>query len=381
MKTDRTHSTRSSVGIRRVDVTLGRRVAVMCARARLIAVLVVLVVACRVVAASMATPAGEQAQTSPLDPSLRTDFLEGAGQLPRLRSLLISVDGRMVEEHYYRGATADRAANLKSASKSIVSILVGIAIDHGDIPSVDQSIGTYFPDYFSEEQDRAKAAITIQDLLTMQAGLETTSNRNYGRWVQSADWVRHILSRPMLDRPGRRRSYSTGNTHLLSAILTESTGMSTLAFGRRYLAQPLGFTLPAWLQDPQGIYFGGNEMQMTPRAMLSVGELVLADGMLDGRQIVSESWVRESMVPRSISERSGQEYGYGWWLRTMANYRAYYAWGFGGQFIFVVPDLQLVVTMTSSPNLGEGRRQHLRALYEMVEEQIIPAVRRAALAD
>ena len=215
----------------------------------------------------------------------------------------------------------------------------------------------------------------------MRSGLETTSNRNYGRWVQSGNWVRHVLTRPMVARPGGRRVYSTGNSHLLSAILTKATGMSTLEFGRAHLGRPLGFTLPAWLRDPQGVYFGGNEMQMTPRDMLKIGELYLHRGTRDGRRVVSEAWVHASLVPRTRSRFSGRQYGYGWWMRTMAGRRVYYAWGYGGQFIFVVPDVDMVVALTSSPDPGEGRRSHLRAVYNMVEDQLIPAAVRTRTAE
>ena len=211
----------------------------------------------------------------------------------------------------------------------------------------------------------------------MRSGLETTSNRNYGRWVQSANWVRHVLSRPVVDRPGGRMIYSTGNTHLLSAILTEATGMSTLEFGRRYLAEPLGIALPAWQRDPQGIYFGGNEMVLTPPDMLRIGELYLRGGTLDGRRIVPKEWVQASLTPRTTSRFSGRQYGYGWWMRVLAGRQAYYAWGYGGQFIFIVPDLKLVVAMTSVPTPGDERRGHTRALYDLVEDQIIPAAERS----
>lgn len=343
-------------------------------------VVLAVVVIGALVAASGAAPGAalpdDSLPTSPLDPVLRTELLSRADQLPRLRSLLVSVDNQLVEEHYYHGASSQRAANLKSASKSIISLLVGIAIDLGFVAGVNQTITDYFSEYFGDDAGFSKTRITVGHLLSMQSGLETTSNRNYGRWVQSGNWIRHILTRPMIDQPGGRRIYSTGNTHLLSAILTEASGMSTLEFGRRYLAEKLGFSLPGWLQDPQGIYFGGNEMQMTPRAMLSVGQLVLSCGTYAGTRVVSEAWILASLEPRSRSERSGREYGYGWWMRTLAGYQAYYAWGYGGQFIFVVPDLRLVVTTTSSPIPGEGRRAHLRSLYDLVEQQIIPAVER-----
>ena len=225
-------------------------------------------------------------------------------ELPRLRSLLVSVDGEIVEEHYFNGATARRVANLKSASKSIISILVGIAIDRGYVTGVDQAIADFFGDEL-HNADAVKHTITVEDLLTMRSGLETTSNRNYGRWVQSRHWVRHVLTRPMVDAPGGRMVYSTGSTHLLSAIVTRASGMSTLEFGRRYLARPLGITLPVWMRDPQGIYFGGNEMQMTPRDMVAIGELYRRGGAIDGLEIVSAQWIRASLVPRTRSRWSG----------------------------------------------------------------------------
>ncbi len=300
-------------------------------------------------------------------------------ELPRLRSLLVSVDGEIVEEHYFNGATARRVANLKSASKSIISILVGIAIDRGYVTGVDQAIADFFGDEL-HNADAVKHTITVEDLLTMRSGLETTSNRNYGRWVQSRHWVRHVLTRPMVDAPGGRMVYSTGSTHLLSAIVTRASGMSTLEFGRRYLARPLGITLPVWMRDPQGIYFGGNEMQMTPRDMVAIGELYRRGGAIDGLEIVSAQWIRASLVPRTRSRWSGRYYGYGWWMRALAGHPAHYAWGYGGQFIFVIPDLEAVIVATSSPNPGEGRRWHRRGLDALIEGHVVPGIRRARLA-
>ena len=297
--------------------------------------------------------------------------------LPRLRSLLLSIDGELVEERHYNGATERSVANLKSASKTIIGILVGIAIDLGHVTGVEQPIADFFPEVIGAADDPVKRGITVGDLLTMRSGLETTSNRNYGRFVASRNWVGHVLTRPMVDRPGGRMVYSTGSSHVLSAILTKATGMSTLAFGRRYLAEPLGITLPAWPQDPQRIYFGGNEMRMTPRDMLKIGELYLRLGAINGRQVVSEGWVHESLVPRTRSRFSGRQYGYAWWMRTLAGRRVYYAWGYGGQFIFVVPDLDATIVVTSSPSPGEGRREHLGAVYDLVEHRIIPAAARA----
>jgi CubicO group peptidase (beta-lactamase class C family) len=309
-------------------------------------------------------------QSSPSPPVSFDDALALAGELPRLHSLLISHRGTLLIERYYNGARATRAANVKSAAKSVISALVGIAIERQLIPGVDTPIATYFPG-LEKDRDPRKKAITIEELLTMRAGLESTSNRNYGAWVQSRNWVQYALARPLLSEPGTEMDYSTGNTHLLSAILTQVTRSGTWQFANDALAKPLGFTLARWPRDPQGIYFGGNDMLMTPRQMLAFGELYLNEGRANGRQVVPEDWIERSWIPRGRSGWSGQQYGYGWWVRDLGEHRAYYAWGFGGQYIFIVPDLDLVVVTTSSPTVAEDRRSHRRTVFDLVEHLVV----------
>jgi CubicO group peptidase (beta-lactamase class C family) len=298
--------------------------------------------------------------------------LEIADTLPRLHSLLISQDGELLVEQYFNGRDASSIANVKSASKSVISALVGVATREGFIAGVQQPIGDFFGDRLSGAENRNKNNITVGDLLTMQSGLETTSNRNYGAWVQSRDWVGFALEQPLERPPGTLMEYSTGNTHLLSAILTIATGDSTLAYARHALGEPLGFHLAQWPRDPLGIYFGGNDMEFTPRQMLAFGELYLNGGLADGRQVVPTEWVDASLQARAVSTReSGRYYGYGWWLREMAGYMTPYAWGYGGQFIVLVPELNLVVVTTSSSLPSEERRPHLRQLYDLFEFQIV----------
>ena len=154
-------------------------------------------------------------------------------------------------ERYFNGRRATTPANIKSASKSIISALVGIAID-AQTPVADAA-DRYL---VSRSARRAPSApITIEDLLTMRSGLESTSNRNYGAWVQSPNWVRHALAQAAVGTPGTEMIYSTGNTHLLSAILTRVTATSTWQFAQEALAKPLGFTLAPWMRDPQGDLF------------------------------------------------------------------------------------------------------------------------------
>ena len=278
----------------------------------------------------------------------------------------------MLVEQYFNSTRPTNLTNIKSASKSVVSALVGIALDRGIIKDVTQPIGGYFPDLLAGEDNRRKRAITIEDLLTMRSGLETTSNRNYGAWVVSSNWVRFALNQTLIRTPGARMDYSTGNTHLLSAILTRLTGTSTWQFARDFLAKPMGFSLAQWPRDPQGIYFGGNDMTMTPKQMMAFGRMYLNGGRANGRQVVPAQWVEASFVARTPSPRErGRFYGYGWWIRQLAGHATFYAWGYGGQFVFLVPDLALVVVTTSSSNPGEGRGRHLRDIYRIVEDHIV----------
>jgi CubicO group peptidase (beta-lactamase class C family) len=308
-----------------------------------------------------------------LDHVLHARALERAQDLPRLRSLLVSIDGQLVEERYFSGARATNPANLKSVSKSILSALVGIALERGYLKSLDENIGKFFPEHLADVDDAQKKSITIEDLLTMRSGLESTSNVNYGRWVQSNNWVRYALSRPLVAEPGEQMIYSTGNSHLLSALLTKAAKMSTFELARRYLAEPLGVPMPPWVRDPQGIYLGGNEMHWTPRGMLAFGELYLNGGRMGDKQILPEAWVKESTKPRTHSRWSGRGYGYGWWIDRLGGHETYYAWGHGGQFIFIVPALRMVVVTTSLPLPGEGRREHQHAIYDLMNEDLIPA--------
>jgi CubicO group peptidase (beta-lactamase class C family) len=317
------------------------------------------------VAASAARPS-----TPPLE-----DAAEAASQLPRLHSLLVSWRGELVLERYFNGARPTRSANIKSASKSIMATLVGIAIDRGLIAGVRQPIALFFPELLSVPRGSGKQDITIEDLLTMRSGLESTSNRNYGAWVQSRDWVRHALNRPLVRPPGTDMVYSTGNSHLLSAIVTKAARKSTWQFAQETLAGPLGFTLARWPQDPQGIYFGGNDMLLTPRQMVAFGQLYLNRGRANGRQILSSSWIDEALVPRVESSREANRfYGYGWWMRELAGRQVYYAWGFGGQYIFLIPALDLVVVTTSSTAISEERWSHRLGVFDLVERLVIEPV-------
>ncbi len=319
-----------------------------------------------IVAATTSAPA-----PLPLDSLRLAAVYVRAAALPRLRSLLVQQHGTIVGERYFHGATAARAANIKSASKSVISALVGVALAEGALHGLDQPLAELLPEQ-ARALDNAKRAINLEDLLTMRAGLQSTSFGGYGAWVSSRNWVQDALRRPMVDEPGHRGGdmiYSTGTSHLLSAALTRATGTSTFEYARRKLAAPLGITLRPWAADPQGIYLGGNEMHMTPRDMVKFGQLYLNRGRApDGTQLLPEAWIDSSWVSRTRSRFNDNHYGYGWWIREAAGHPVYFAWGYGGQYIFVVPSLDLVVVTTSDPNAPSRSGSHRDGIYGMMEE-------------
>ena len=327
------------------------------------------------------TPAAERAAHSARRAPPRPVVLADAGldrvfaradALPRLRSLLVFHRDTLRRERYYRGARAEQPANIKSASKSVVSALVGIAIARGHLRDVRQPLAELLP-VETRGLDTARA-ITLEDLLTMRAGLRSTSFDQYGAFVSSRNWVNHALTRPVVAARGEGGPmiYSTGSTHVLSAVLTRATKQSTWAFGRRSLA-PLGIRLRPWTTDPQGVFFGGNEMRMTPREMLAFGRLYLDGGRTpDGTQLLPRAWIDSSWVPRTTSGWSGNAYGYGWWIREAHGHRVYFAWGYGGQFIFVVPSASLVVVATSDPTPERRDGAHLDAVHDLVDELLAP---------
>lgn len=316
--------------------------------------------------------------TTGLDAALLEQADAAAEALPRLHTMIVARDGQRLFERVYRGPDLDTPVNVKSASKSVIAALGGIAIGRGLFESVDQPISDFLQDRFPAQPDPRLREVTIGHLLSMQAGLGSTSGGNYGAWVSSRDWVRAALARPFEAEPGGRMVYSTGTSHLASACLTRASGRSTLALTRGWLGEPLGIDVPAWPADPQGIYFGGNDMRLSPLALLTFGELYRNDGMHDGTRVLPEGWVKASWDGRGTSRWSGNPYGYGWWIRRSGGHDVYFAWGYGGQMVFVVPAMNMTVVMTSDPSPMDSRGGHVDALHGLLDRVLVPAAERGA---
>jgi CubicO group peptidase (beta-lactamase class C family) len=238
------------------------------------------------------------------------------------------------------------------------------------LKGTDQKIAPLLADRLPDNPDPRLAEVTIGNLLSMQAGLGRMSGPNYGRWVSSRDWVRAALAEPFAGDPGGGMLYSTGNTHLLSAILTRQTGRSTLELAREWLAPLEGFAIADWERDPQGIYLGGNQMAMTPRSLLAFGELYREKGMAGGVRVLPEEWIAESWRPRTQSVFHEDHYGYGWFLTQMAGHQTAYAWGYGGQMLYITPSLGLTVVMTSTENAPSARSGHRDELHALMRSII-----------
>ena len=288
-----------------------------------------------------------------------------------IRSFLLQQNGELIIEEYRKGMHAAKTINIKSASKSILSLLVGIAIEQGHLPGVDQKIATFFPEYFKTRPDPEKASITVQDLLTMRAGLASTSRANYGRWVISENWVDYVLSRPLVEKPGAEMVYSTGTTHLLSVILTRATGMTTRAYAKKYLFDPLDISIGGWDRDPQGYYMGGNNLALSPASLLKIGTMVMNGGVYQGRQIVPRDWIAESMQVYTRSQFNPYDYGYLWWQRELKGHTVLFAWGNGGQYVFMIPSLKTVMVITSISEKQAANRASRYRLFDFVENRLI----------
>lgn len=317
-----------------------------------------------------------QAVSAPVDKLSVPQATRAAADLDRLHSVLVAVDGDIVYAQVFAGPDLAEPVNIKSLSKTVHSIVVGAAIDRGVINSTDQSI-TELVDVPKEASPRV-AEVTVGNLLSMQAGLGRTSGPNYGEWVTSDNWVDYALSRPFVAEPGGDMLYSTGSYHILAAALTKTTGRSLLALTRDWLGQPLDIRIPPWQRDPQGIYFGGNNMRLSPLALLQIGELYRNRGLHNGERVISEAWIDQALEPRGTSRYTSDRYGYGWFMTELAGYDTYYGRGYGGQMLYVIPALKMTAVMTADPT-PPSSPYFMRKLDGLLVDYLIPSIRTTAL--
>lgn len=270
-----------------------------------------------------------------------------------IRSFLIVKNGKLVVEEYFHGADAKSAFNIKSCTKSILSALVGIAIDKGFIESADNRMLDYFPEYKNQVKDSNYFKITIKDLLTMQEGLDVKPKTFKSFTIKEA-----LLESRFNTEKYKSFEYSSPGTEILSALVTKVSGMSLNELAYKELCKPIGIHIRNWPKASDGVNIGGADSYLTTRDMARFGYLYLQNGNIDGKQIISEKWIKESTVSYdslysrfSCVEQTG--YGYLWRIGRQSGYSFYSASGYGGQAIVIFPELNLVMAFTHFWRNGE----------------------------
>jgi CubicO group peptidase (beta-lactamase class C family) len=275
-----------------------------------------------------------------------------ASQVSNLRCLVVWHNGTIVREAYYGTAGPGIAHDVLSVTKSVTALLVGIALEKGYIESIDQPMGDFLrPIYPSIPQE--KANITIRHLLTMSGGFqwhELSVPSDYSNWMNSANQVQYMLDRPLVAQPGQVFAYDSGALHLLSVIVSQATGRQTKDFAQEYVFNPLGIGERNWEVDHQGYNNGAAGLQITPHDMVKLGELVLNHGEYGDKRVVSSDWIDQMTRTQIFTGDTlpyGPGYGYCWWIGQSGGMGYAFANGWGGQFIVVVPDENLVVVATN----------------------------------
>jgi len=301
------------------------------------------------------------------------------GKYGKVHALIIMRDDEVILEEYFRGYQRDDLHPLFSATKSIISALIGIAIHQGKINSVQDKMLSFFSEYQNNiaNLDSLKERITIEDLLTMRSGLQWKGDDIDGMtMIESSDWIKFMLDLPMQDPPGNSFVYSSGNAMLLAGIINNSTGISPHEFAERHLFQPLGINRWEWETAPNGFSIGGWGLHLRPIDMVKIGQLFLRDGRWDNQQIIPGDWVKKS-TQRVVIVDKAFDYAYQWWLynenhkvgELLKTNDAFFAYGHGKQCIWIIPHLELVVVSTA---LNENNGFWSHALFW---DYVLPAVK------
>jgi len=269
-----------------------------------------------------------------------------------------------------------------SVTKSITATLVGIALEEGYLESVNQTVADFLP-VESETLNSALGQVTIRNLLTMTCGHdwhEIGAPSEFMNFVNAPNQLNYIFQKPIIHKPGTVFNYSDGAAHLVSVILTKAAGMSASEFADTYLFGPVGIGNKIWYTDKQGYSYGGVRLCLGNRDMLKIGFLYLNDGYYNGRQIVSSAWI-DSVTSFKISTHNLipflSEYGYFWWLGRAHGHDFFCANGYGGQFILVVRELNLVISARTDYRVSESRAgENWYNVLNIIVNRILPAVNR-----
>lgn len=274
-----------------------------------------------------------------------------AAAMPRFRSLLVARHGKLVAENYFGGASSATVFDLRSVTKSVVSMLTGIAIQNGSLPDIDATVGAYIDAPYS--LDAGDRAVSVRQLLTMSSRYQWNENSadDYNLWVLSTDHVQFLLDRRQTD-PAGTFTYNSAAVNLLGQVLQDAVAKPLPDFATEVLFQPIGITSVRWEDLEPNMVNAGSGIKMTAPDLLRFGQLLLQRGRSASRQVVPESWIDAGTTPQfnwreQYGAQRGTTYGYLWWVAQPPATVATFAWGYGGQFAYVVPSLDMVVVATT----------------------------------
>ncbi|RUS47773.1 serine hydrolase [Cohnella sp. AR92] len=303
-----------------------------------------------------------------------------------LRSCLISRRGELVFERYRNPGDGSEIADTHSVTKSFLSALVCIAMDRELLPGPDTLASEFFP-RLGVDEDPRKRSITLEHLLTMSAGFEWTEfggRNSFPKMTRSPRWADFVLELPLMDKPGDRMTYNSGISQLLSSLLSRAVGMTAARFAEEELFGPLGIGSYEWESDPQGVNTGGFGLHLRPADLLKFGQLYLQQGRWGDRQLVSAGLAERSVRPalRSRDHREGW-YGWHWWSDRYSGEESsasvgssaaamdyFFARGYGGQFIYVVPSRDAVVVLTNDKRKKD--RMPVSVFRELIAPRLFP---------
>jgi CubicO group peptidase (beta-lactamase class C family) len=306
-----------------------------------------------------------------MDSGLLADLVERVAGDDGLDSVLVVRNGYVVVDAVVYPFPKQTLHVLASCAKSVVGTLIGMAIDRGLLAGVDVPVVEILADDAPAKVDDLKASMTVEDLLTMSTGLECRDSYLYN-WagmpamVASDNWVAYVLALPMSEEPGDRFEYCNGSSMLLSAVLSDATGVSAADFAAEVLFEPLGISEYEWPASPRGVTIGMGELRLRPDDLAKVGLLYLREGRWEGEQLVPRRWVEDSTTPRIEAGTLSDHYGYQWWADDSGYAMAL---GAGGQYLIVVPEQRLVVVFTAGL---PGER--FSVPEELAVEYVLPAV-------
>ena len=324
-----------------------------------------------------------------------TEIVDSSKSVTDLRSLLVVKNDKLIFEKYYNEKNDLRPQHLQSVTKSIVSLLVGIAIDKEYILNEMAPVGEYFPDYFSKHNSQKKQEITIQQLLTMTTGLGFSDHASYSKYENTKSWdslsewrsywlvddyISHALSYDLVESEDHPIVlYNTPSCNLLTGVIKASSALDAKQFADKFLFKPLGIKNYHWYADSNKNYLGGHALFLRPRALAKIGQMILNGGIYNNQRIISKSWIDKSFqtsLPNTYSLEDANnlnlDYGYLWWLASHEGTDFKFAWGWGGQFLILVPSKNALIVSTAYPDADSYN--HMRTSQQIIREIALPLI-------